>query len=739
MAGIRMDPALGLIGALFRDGSATGMSDEQLLERFVSQRGAAAEHAFEALVQRHGRMVMGVCRSVVLDLHDAEDAFQATFLILARKASSLREPALLGPWLHGVARRTAQKAKARRARLEGIIRRAGCLTELESEARPDQGMSRDEEAELLHGEISRLPERYRRPVVLCYLEGLTHEEAARQLGWPMGTLGVRLMRARERLRARLTRRGMAPTGLAALQFGPPAEPLASSLVEQTARTALSFASGTAPLSGAIPAHVIAIATGVLRTMSMHRIATRIAAVLACGLVAAGSAALALSAQSKRPNAGTPSPAAQKASPAKVETKSILANGGFERGTTGSRSPESWKIGANLPGVEYLWDRTVAHSGRASLHMKKRAQRYFPIAQWFQEVKRTGNVPRLKVGAFIKAQKTTKAILDVQFVDKDGGTTHEWAAYIGAKQASDPPVTHAWKWYERVVNIPDGTQKLLIAAQIYGPGDVWFDDVVAEYTDANATDATDSTPSSTAREAPAADVADVPAEERKAGQDPHKRYFLIGPIAGSTAPAEGYRLLILLPGGAGGADFHPFAKRIAKNGLPPGYLVAQLVAFAWAPGQFEQVVWPTATDHLPAVGFLTEEFVEAVIADVTRTNKVDPRFIFTLGWSSGGPPAYATSLRSGTRVTGSFVAMSVFKPQEYPALKNARGHRYYILHSPQDFIPINMAEAAKDELRRNGANAELRTYEGGHGWHGDVYGEIRRGVAWLEANQGAAQE
>ncbi len=292
---------------------------------------------------------------------------------------------------------------------------------------------------------------------------------------------------------------------------------------------------------------------------------------------------------------------------------------------------------------------------------------------------------------------TKAILDVQFVDRSGETTHQWAAYIGAKQAGDPPATHDWQWYEGVVNIPDGTESLIVAAQIYGPGDVWFDDVVAEYTDAAATDPTASPPRGAAREAPAADVADVPAEERKAGQDPRKRYFLIGPIAGFDPPAEGYRLLILLPGGAGGADFHPFAKRIAKNGLPPGYLVAQLVAVSWTPKQSEQVVWPTAENHLPAVGFLTEEFVEAVIADVTRTNKVDPRFIFTLGWSSGGPPVYATSLRSGTRVTGSFVAMSVYKPELFTARKNAFGHRYYILHSPQDdLIPISMAETARDE-------------------------------------------
>ncbi len=355
------------------------------------------------------------------------------------------------------------------------------------------------------------------------------------------------------------------------------------------------------------------------------------------------------------------------------------------------------------------------------------------------MKRAGKVPRLKVGAFVKTQKMTKAILDVQFVDNGGDGTHQWAVYIGAKEASDPPATHDWKWYEGVVDIPDGTQKIIVAAQIYGPGDVWFDDVVAEYTDAPATDATASTKPAAKNENPTSEIVGVPAQERNAGNDSRKRYFLIGPIGGAEPPAEGYRLLLLLPGGDGSADFLPFAKRIAQNALPAGYLVAQLVAISWTPGQFDQVVWPKAADHLPSVGFSTEKFVDAVVADIAASKKIDPRFIFTLGWSSGGPPVYATSLRSGMRVTGSFVAMSVFKPESLGSLKNARGHGYYILHSPEDRIPIGMAVAARDELRRFGAKTELRTYQGGHGWHGDVYGEIRRGVAWLEANHTVASE
>src|SRR5262249_43807721 len=155
-----------------------------------------------------------------------------------------------------------------------------------------------------------------------------------------------------------------------------------------------------------------------------------------------------------------------------EPKSIVVNGGLEEGDPKGTTPESWKQGAQLAGVKYQWDRTTSHEGKASLHFRKTAQRYFPIAQWFQVVDRTGKTPRLKVSTFVKAEKMTKAILDVQFQQPNGQASHEWVAYIGAKEDNDPPATHGWKRYEGVVTIPEGTEKLIIAAQVYGPGDVW---------------------------------------------------------------------------------------------------------------------------------------------------------------------------------------------------------------------------------------------------------------------------
>ncbi len=130
-------------------------------------------------------------------------------------------------------------------------------------------------------------------------------------------------------------------------------------------------------------------------------------------------------------------------------------------------------------------------------------------------------------------------------------------------------------------------------------------------------------------------------------------------------------------------------------------------------------------------FSTEEFVADVLGDIGQTYELDERFIFSLSWSSSGPAAYAISLEPGTRVTGSFVAMSVFKPAQLPPLANAEGQAYFILHSPDDFIPIRMAEEARDALQESDARVELVTYAGGHGWRGDVYGNLRRGIRWLE--------
>jgi predicted esterase len=226
-----------------------------------------------------------------------------------------------------------------------------------------------------------------------------------------------------------------------------------------------------------------------------------------------------------------------------------------------------------------------------------------------------------------------------------------------------------------------------------------------------------------------DVANVPSRDLVAGKDEQKRYFLIGPRKGSNQPKQGYGLIVILPGGPGTADFHPFVKRIFKNAVPEGYLVAQPVAVKWRERQV--IVWPTAKNPVKGMTFTTEEFIDAVIEDVAGKHTIDKNRMFTLSWSSSGPAAYAASLTSA-KITGSFVAMSVFQPDRLPDLKKAAQHGYYLYHSPDDAIcPYEQAEQAAKELLKAGAKVKLVDYEGGHGWRGPLYDDIREGIMWLE--------
>ncbi len=232
-----------------------------------------------------------------------------------------------------------------------------------------------------------------------------------------------------------------------------------------------------------------------------------------------------------------------------------------------------------------------------------------------------------------------------------------------------------------------------------------------------------------------DGAEPPAEERDAAGDKSKRYVLIGPMS-QTEPKEGYRLLVVLPGGDGSAAFRPFVTRIAAQALSGDFLIAQLVAPKWDARQ--QIVWPTEKSRVAKMEFTTEQFIDAVVAEVSQSKKIDKRRVFALGWSSSGPAVYSAAMRARTPIAGAFVAMSVFKPLDLPPARNAKGRAFYILHSPQDFIPMRLAENATLVLSKAGAKVTLATYRGGHGWHSDVFGEIHQGVRWLEANVAGSQ-
>ncbi len=267
---------------LLEAGSVAGLADATLLGRFLAGRDDVAEVAFAALVARHGPMVRRVCRGLLVDPNDADDAFQATFLVLARRAGAIDRPDRLSSWLYGTAHRVSRKLKvqsARRRRHE-----AGASRE-EPSLVADPG--RSEGAEAVLEEVARLPESYKAAVVLCELEGRTQPEAARLLGLSERTVRRHLIRARSLLRARLTRRGLAPTAAAlasALAPGSSSASVPGGIVDATARAATRYASGVST-AGVVPASALILAEGVIEAMTWTEwkwIATVAGSLLALG-------------------------------------------------------------------------------------------------------------------------------------------------------------------------------------------------------------------------------------------------------------------------------------------------------------------------------------------------------------------------------------------------------------------------------------------------------------------------
>jgi RNA polymerase sigma factor (sigma-70 family) len=273
----KASPILQLIRRMVEDVRVRHLPDQDLLQRFHAQQDQAA---FHALLRRHGPMVLEVCRAVLGNEADAEDAFQATFLILARKAGSIRKTASLASWLHGVAYRTALKARAQSTAREKHEARLPARQASE----PDD-LSWREVRQVLHEEVSGLPERYRAPLVLCYLEGATQEAAAFQLNVAKSTLRERLERGRTLLRARLVRHGLGPTALLIAAAWPAANAsacLPTSVVSSTIKAASLFAAGQAAAPGVISVKVAALTEGVLKAMFLTKIKIATAVLLLLG-------------------------------------------------------------------------------------------------------------------------------------------------------------------------------------------------------------------------------------------------------------------------------------------------------------------------------------------------------------------------------------------------------------------------------------------------------------------------
>ena len=285
MANGQLDSVLQHIRKLVAAERTATIADRELLERFIQHRDEAA---FAMLVQRHGPMVMTVCRRGLGHVHDAEDACQATFLVLARKAASIRKRDSIASWLHGVAYHAAANLKREVSR-----RHAHEQPSVDVPQEPADITWREVRI-VLDEELQRLPRRFQAPLLLCYLEGKTRDEAARELGWSIGTIRGRLQRGRELLRSRLIRRGL--TLSAALLASMLAEnavavTLPATLVVQIAKAAGLVVTGQGAATGIISARVIALMEGGLKAMWMTKLKIVTAAWVALGLAGMGAGML----------------------------------------------------------------------------------------------------------------------------------------------------------------------------------------------------------------------------------------------------------------------------------------------------------------------------------------------------------------------------------------------------------------------------------------------------------------
>lgn len=296
--------------------STDSLSDVELLELFLHQ---SQQDAFEQLLLRHGPMVMGICRRILSCSHEAEDAFQATFLILARQGTSIRQREQLASWLYGVATRTAQKLRRDSARWQSVTQEhSEPWTE---ENCPVEQLAQREARGVIDEEIQRLPKRYRAPVILCYLQGQTYSEAAEKIGCPPGTVSGQLARARDLLRARLTRRGLTLSAslISGLLIPRPSEAqMPLPLVEQTIRACCQAVQGHPLCADLVSQSVSRLVEGVIQTMQMTTLKTTLVLMLTLSLLGVGPTSPGTVATAQPPGSPPTSPTPAKASTPKAE-------------------------------------------------------------------------------------------------------------------------------------------------------------------------------------------------------------------------------------------------------------------------------------------------------------------------------------------------------------------------------------------------------------------------------------
>jgi HlyD family secretion protein len=323
---------------LYNIGTIRELSDGQLLERFATDRDEVAELAFAALVERHEGLVWRVCLAVLRDEHDAEDAFQATFLVLVRKARSLWVQDSLGPWLHEVACRTASCLRSTVTRRRKHEQRRATN---HSTATFEGGFAHDPGRDaVVHEVVNSLPEKYRAPIVLCDFEGRTHQEAARFLGWPIGTVKSRQSQGRRLIRDRLLRRGLGPAVAVAVVDSLRQTALAATPKElsRTTVTAAMLETAHGVIGLRASAHVLTLTQGVLRAMLWSKLRFVAMTVIAVGLASVGVTAFVCGSQeppdTQHPPLANP-PTTRRAQAARQNTSSA-PNGQPEPGTPQAR-------------------------------------------------------------------------------------------------------------------------------------------------------------------------------------------------------------------------------------------------------------------------------------------------------------------------------------------------------------------------------------------------------------------
>jgi RNA polymerase sigma factor (sigma-70 family) len=424
--------------------------DEQLLERFLAGRD---QDAAAAILRRHGPMVLAVCRRVLENAHDVEDAFQATFLVFVRQAATIRRRGVLGPWLHGVAFRVARKAQVRAARR----RRRECGRAPEATCNSMPEAERRDLRHVLDEEVNRLPECYRRAVVLCYFQGHTKEQAARELGCPHGTVSTWLARARARLRTRLVRRGLGPA-VALLGATSVRADIPLPLLARTLKGIRTMITGAAAIPGTVSGTAAALANGVLGAMFWTKIkAVGFLAFLA-GVVAAGAAVVAWS----RPT---------------VNAAVAVATDDKPDSTLGH--PKGWWGGAaKRDEYEAGTDRQVFHGGKASgyVEMKDVGDEDFgTLAQSFKADDYRGK--RLRLSAWLKTKDVAGgAALWMRVDGEDKTLSFDNMEKRRVKGSND------WAKYEIVLDVPAASKDITFGLLLAGKGRAWVDDFKFEIVD-----------------------------------------------------------------------------------------------------------------------------------------------------------------------------------------------------------------------------------------------------------------